>query len=152
MPRSKREAVAREHLALVGLQRDMKKYPSMLSGGERQRVSIARALSVDPRIILMDEPFSALDLNTRRRMREEIVRIWQETGKTVIFVTHDIEEALVLADRVLLLSNKPTRVLNIIELSEPRPRAIDETASLRAHKEHLVALFRTLESAEADAA
>lgn len=146
LPKSRREEIAREHLALVGLQRDMKKFPSMLSGGERQRVSIARALSVDPRIILMDEPFSALDLNTRRRMREEIVRIWQETGKTVIFVTHDIEEALVLADRILLLSNKPTKVLELIELDEARPRAIDETPSLRKQKEHLIELFRTLES------
>ncbi len=149
LSRAKREEIAREHLALVGLQRDMDKYPSMLSGGERQRVSIARALSVDPRMILMDEPFSALDLNTRRRMREEIVRIWQETKKTVIFVTHDIEEALVLADRVLLLSNKPTRVLEIIELDEPRPRAIDDTPSLRTQKEHLVSLFRALESDDA---
>lgn len=148
MPRARREEIARAHLELVGLHRDMEKYPSMLSGGERQRVSIARALSVDPRVILMDEPFSALDLNTRRRMRQEIIRIWQETGKTVVFVTHDIEEALVLADRVLLLSNKPTRVLEIIELDEPRPRAVDDTKSLLAHKEHLVALFRNLESDE----
>ena len=138
-------ATAERLLDMVGLQKDMDKFPSMLSGGERQRVAIARALSVDPEIILMDEPFSALDLNTRRRMRSEIVRIWQETGKTVIFVTHDIEEALVLADRILLLSNKPTRALETITLEEPRPRQIDEVPSLAHQKRHLISLFRALE-------
>jgi NitT/TauT family transport system ATP-binding protein len=123
----------------------MDKYPGMLSGGERQRVAIARALSVDPEIILMDEPFSALDLNTRRRMRSEIIRIWQETGKTVIFVTHDIEEALVLADRILLLSNKPTRALETITIDAPRPRSIDDTPDLVRQKEHLISLFQQLE-------
>ena len=94
----------------------------MLSGGERQRVAIARALAVDPSIILMDEPFSALDPNTRRRLRVEIVRIWQETKKTILFVTHDIEEAIVLADRIVLMSNKPTRILETIAIDAPRPR------------------------------
>ncbi|MGI9476944.1 MAG: ABC transporter ATP-binding protein [Hyphomicrobiaceae bacterium] len=145
-------ATAERLLAMVGLQRDMEKFPVMLSGGERQRVAIARALSVEPEIILMDEPFSALDLNTRRRMRSEIIRIWRETGKTVIFVTHDIEEALVLADRILLLSNKPTRALETIKLDEPRPRNIDETPSLARQKQHLITLFRQLEEhAPADA-
>jgi len=137
MPRAEMRARAADLLTLVGLERDMDKYPGMLSGGERQRVSIARALSVDPDIILMDEPFSALDLNTRRRLRGEIIRIWQQTGKTVIFVTHDIEEALVLADRILLLSNKPTRVLETLTLDEPRPRDVMATASLQDRRDHL---------------
>jgi NitT/TauT family transport system ATP-binding protein len=132
-------------LDMVGLQNDKDKFPSMLSGGERQRVSIARALSVDPDIILMDEPFSALDLNTRWRMRAEIIRIWQETGKTVIFVTHDIDEALVLADRILLLSNKPTKALETITLDQARPRQIEKSESLSKQKEDLIALFRNLE-------
>ncbi len=144
-----RSAIMRERgislLNMVGLQNDMDKYPAMLSGGERQRVAIARALSVDPDIILMDEPFSALDLNTRRRMRSEIIRIWQETSKTIIFVTHDIDEALILADRVLLLSNKPTRTLETIVLDQPRPRVIEKSESLSRQKEHLISLFRTLE-------
>ena len=93
----------------------------------------------------MDEPFSALDLNTRRRLRSEIISIWQETKKTVVFVTHDIEEALVLADRVLLLSDKPTRVLETIEIDTPRPRVIDDTPALKQQKEHLIKLFRQLE-------
>ena len=132
-------------LDMVGLQNDKDKYPGMLSGGERQRVSIARALSVDPDIILMDEPFSALDLNTRWRMRSEIIRIWQETGKTVIFVTHDIDEALVLADRVLLLSNKPTKALETLTLEQPRPRQIEQSKSLTQQKNYLISLFRKLE-------
>ena len=145
MSRAEMEERARDLLALVGLASDMRKFPSMLSGGERQRVAIARALSVDPKLVLMDEPFSALDLNTRRRLREEIVSIWQKTEKTIVFVTHDIDEALVLADRVLLLSNKPTRILETIEIAEDRPRTIEGSAHLRAHKAHLHALFRTLE-------
>ncbi len=138
-------ARAEELLALVGLADAAHKYPAMLSGGERQRVSIARALSVDPKIVLMDEPFSALDLNTRRRLRQEVTAIWEKTGKTVVFVTHDIEEALVLADRIILLSNKPTTVLEQIEIDTPRPRRVDQSTTLRAHKEHLHTLFAELE-------
>ena len=147
---SKAEKAARagQLLDLVGLSADSGKYPAMLSGGERQRVAIARALSVEPDIILMDEPFSALDLNTRRRMRQEIIRIWRETGKTIVFVTHDIDEALVLADRILLLSNKPTSVLDILAIDEPRPRDIGETPSLRERRDELVRLFRRLEPGE----
>lgn len=133
-------------LRLVGLSQDMDKYPGMLSGGERQRVAIARALSVDPDIILMDEPFSALDLNTRQRMRAEIIRIWRETGKTVVFVTHDVDEALTLADRVLLFSNKPTSVLETVDLDEERPRDIAATPSLASRKARLIELFKTLET------
>lgn len=135
-------------LDMVGLQNDKEKFPAMLSGGERQRVSIARALSVDPDIILMDEPFSALDLNTRWRMRTEIIRIWQETGKTVIFVTHDIDEAVVLADRILLLSNKPTKALEMLSLDQPRPRDIAQSESLSKQKDYLISLFRNLEQQE----
>ena len=140
------EARARELLDLVGLGADLGKYPRALSGGERQRVAIARALSVEPRIVLMDEPFSALDLNTRRRMRSEIVSIWRRTGKTIVFVTHDVDEALVLADRILLFSGKPTRVLETIEIAEPRPRDLDASPALRAHRERLHARFETLET------
>ncbi|MGC1439863.1 MAG: ABC transporter ATP-binding protein [Burkholderiaceae bacterium] len=145
MPKKEMRERATELLALVGLAADQHKFPSMLSGGERQRVSIARALSVDPKIILMDEPFSALDLNTRHRMRAEIERIWEQTGKTIVFVTHDIDEALILADRILLLSNKPTTALRTIEVHEPRPRQFANSEFLNAQRDELVALFRTLE-------
>jgi NitT/TauT family transport system ATP-binding protein len=140
----RRRARATELLRLVGLSGDAGKYPSMLSGGERQRVAIARALSVDPKIVLMDEPFSALDPNMRGRMRVEMERIWLETGKTVVFVTHDIDEALQLADRTVVLSNKPTRVLEIIELQTPRPRALGNR-DLDTHRQKLIKLFRSLE-------
>lgn len=138
---------AKALLALVGLADSARKYPLMLSGGERQRVAIARALAVDPEIVMMDEPFSALDPNTRRRLRAEIVRIWQETGKTILFVTHDIDEALTLADRIVLLSNKPTRVLEILDVRAARPRALKDDPALVAMHERLNALFRSLEPA-----
>jgi len=142
--KQRRQARAAELLSLVGLGGDTRKYPAMLSGGERQRVAIARALAVDPKIVLMDEPFSALDPNMRGRMRVEMERIWLETGKTVVFVTHDIDEALQLADRTVVLSNKPTRVLEIIELKTPRPRSLGDR-DLDTHRQKLVKLFRSLE-------
>ncbi|MGY5775218.1 ABC transporter ATP-binding protein [Rhizobium sp. LEGMi135b] len=117
---------AQQLLELVGLGRDGQKMPRMLSGGERQRVSIARALAVDPKIILMDEPFSALDVATRRHMRAEVTDLWRETGKTVIFVTHEIEEAIELADRIVVLTKKPTTVQRIIKVSSPRPRDLND--------------------------
>jgi NitT/TauT family transport system ATP-binding protein len=115
----------------------------MLSGGERQRVAIARALAVDPKIVLMDEPFSALDPSMRSRMRSEMERIWLETAKTVVFVTHDIEEALQLADRTIVLSNKPTRILEIVDLKTARPRAIGDR-DLDTHRKKLVRLFQSI--------
>jgi NitT/TauT family transport system ATP-binding protein len=142
--KEQRKARAAALLGLVGLAGDAHKFPSMLSGGERQRVAIARALAVDPKIILMDEPFSALDPNMRARMRVEMERIWLETGKTVVFVTHDIDEALQLADRIVVLSNKPTRVLEIIDLKTPRPRPPGGN-DLDTHRRQLLNLFRSLE-------
>ncbi len=146
VPKAEMRERAARLLDLVGLARDGHKYPGMLSGGERQRVAIARALAVEPTIILMDEPLSALDLNTRKRLRTELVGIWQKTGKTVLFVTHDIEEALVLADRILLLSNKPTHVLEEIRLDAPRPRDVGTNPALQAHRARLHDLFQQLEA------
>jgi NitT/TauT family transport system ATP-binding protein len=136
-------------LDMVGLSADAKKYPSALSGGERQRVAIARALAVDPQIIFMDEPFSALDPTTRQRMRAEIEQIWQRTGKTVVFVTHDIDEALQLADRIVLFSGKPTTVLETVTIDTPRPRRLNDDA-LGAHRDQLVGLFRAMASTTLD--
>ena len=118
----------------------------MLSGGERQRVAIARALAVDPKIILMDEPFAALDLNTRQRLRSELISIWNQTKKTIIFVTHDIDEALLLADRIVLLSDKPTRVIETIEVKDERPRIIEQSDVLRSYRNNLTDLFKKLEN------
>lgn len=137
---------ARDLLSLVGLDADMEKYPRMLSGGERQRVAIARALGVDPDIILMDEPFSALDPNTRLRLRAELIDIWRRTGKTILFVTHDVDEAVTLADRVILFSNKPTQVIAEINLPEPRPRDVRADPALSRKRDDLLARFHQLEA------
>ena len=139
---------SQELLNMVGLQKDMKKFPSMLSGGERQRVAIARALAVDPKIILMDEPFAALDLNTRQRLRSELISIWNQTKKTIIFVTHDIDEALLLADRIVLLSDKPTRVIQTIAVKDERPRIIEQSDVLRSYRNNLTDLFKKLENTD----
>lgn len=125
LPKEERLRRALLFLRLVGLEQDAHKYPGVLSGGERQRVALARALAVDPEVILMDEPLANLDIHTKQRLRDEVLSIWRATQKTVVFVTHDLEEALYLADRVILYSNKPTRVLKTYELHSPRPRAVD---------------------------
>ncbi len=128
--RAARRQRAVEQLELAGLGNDQRKYPGALSGGERQRVSIARALALDPRIILMDEPLSALDVSTRKRLRGEIHDLWARTGKTVLFVTHDIDDALALADRVLIFSGKPTRIVSEMTLPAERPRDLDDDPHL----------------------
>jgi NitT/TauT family transport system ATP-binding protein len=140
--KSERRERAINLLQMVGLGRDVNKFPAMLSGGERQRVAIARALAVDPSIILMDEPFSALDPDTRRRMRADLIQLWQETRKTIVFVTHDLDEALELADRIVLFSGKPTRILDVVDVGEPRPRTVSGSLSLRSAREHLLQLFK----------
>jgi NitT/TauT family transport system ATP-binding protein len=142
VPKADRQARASELLRLMGLGNDMGKYPLMLSGGERQRVAIARALAVDPAIVLMDEPFSALDPETRRRMRRDVVELWRTARKTVVFVTHDVDEAIELADRIVVFSAKPTRILDTLKIDEARPRAIDGVPALRAAR----AQWRSAES------
>jgi NitT/TauT family transport system ATP-binding protein len=141
LDRAQRERRADDLLKLVGLEADGHKYPRMLSGGERQRVSLARALAVEPRIILMDEPFSALDPNTRLRMRRELIDIWQRTQKTIVFVTHDVDEAIDLADRIVLLSPKPTRVVDTLSVTEPRPRTLRADTSLMQLRDRIMARF-----------
>src|SRR5262249_20641805 len=122
MPAAKRREVSAELLKVVGLQDFAKKYPHHLSGGMKQRVSIARALAVEPQILLMDEPFGALDAQTRSVMQEELLRIWKVYRKTVIFVTHSIEEAIYLADRIVVMTARPGRIKMIVEVKDERPR------------------------------
>jgi len=109
-------------LQLVQLDGFARHYPSDLSGGMRQRLEIARALAVDPEVLLMDEPLAALDALTRRTMQREVLHIWEKTGKTILFVTHDIDEAVVMADRIVVMAQRPTFVREIDEVRLPRPR------------------------------
>ena len=117
MPKEEREKRAQDFIDLVGLCGFEDSYPSQLSGGMRQRTAIARTLAFDPGILLMDEPFGALDAQTRELMQSELLRIWQRTPKTVIFVTHDVQEAVYLADRVAVMSARPGRIKTIVDIS-----------------------------------
>jgi ABC-type nitrate/sulfonate/bicarbonate transport system ATPase subunit/flavin-dependent dehydrogenase len=125
-----RRRIVEHYLEMVGLRGFEQAYPRELSGGMRQRVEIARALAASPDVLYMDEPFAALDFLTRIKMRADLMRIWQQERKTILFVTHDIEEAMQLADRVLVLSPRPATIQEVVEVRLPRPRDIDAPAYL----------------------
>jgi NitT/TauT family transport system ATP-binding protein len=120
---------------MVGLTGFENSYPRELSGGMRQRVEIARALAANPDIIYMDEPFGALDFITRLKMRSDLIRIWQAEKKTILFVTHDIEEAVQLADRVIIMSRRPATIQKVVEVDLPRPRDLDSPGYLHTRDE-----------------
>lgn len=119
--RARRDA-SDHYLAMTGLAKFCDAYPHQLSGGMRQRTSVARAFANDPQILLMDEPFGALDEQTRLVLQQELLRIWEATGKTVLFITHSLDEALLLSDRVVVMSGRPGRVKKVIEVPFARPR------------------------------
>ncbi|HEX5813924.1 MAG TPA: ABC transporter ATP-binding protein [Methylomirabilota bacterium] len=123
VPAAERARRAARCIALTGLDGFETRYPHQLSGGMRQRVGIARALAVEPAVLLMDEPFSALDAQTRQLMQEELLGIWERTRQTIVYVTHNIHEAVYMADRVVVLSRRPGRVLAEVKIELERPRA-----------------------------
>ncbi len=125
VPKPDREERAMQMLELVGLKDFANHYPKQLSGGMQQRVGIARALAIQPEILLMDEPFSALDEFTREKLHEDLLRIWRKTNKTIVFVTHNIAESVFLSDRVCVLSPHPGRLSAIIDIDLPRPRTAE---------------------------
>jgi NitT/TauT family transport system ATP-binding protein len=132
---------------LVGLERFLTKYPHELSGGMRQRASIARALALDPQLLLMDEPFGALDEITRQKMNLELLRIWSERRKTVVFVTHSLSEAAFLSDRVIVMGKGPGRVVADVRIDLPRPRTAD-TRFASEMRDYIVTLNEHLESGD----
>ncbi len=133
--RADRARIIAHYVEMVGLTGFEDAYPRELSGGMRQRVEIARALAANPDIIYMDEPFGALDFITRLKMRADLVRIWQSEKKTILFVTHDIEEAVQLADRVLVMSKRPATIQEVVEIDLPRPRDLDSPRYLEKRDE-----------------
>lgn len=134
LPKKYRTARVTEMLELVGLYAFGKKYQHELSGGMQQRVGIARALAIKPEILLMDEPFSALDEFTKEKLHEDLLRIWSKTNKTILFVTHNIQEAVFLSDRVIVMSPHPGRISAIVDIDIPRPRtlALKDSAEFNA--------------------
>ena len=116
------DAISEKYIKMVGLEKFTDSYPKELSGGMKQRVAIARAYAVNPSVLLMDEPFGALDAQTRTQLQTELLKTWQEENKTCFFVTHDIEEAIVLASRVVIMSARPGRIKEIIDIDIPHPR------------------------------
>ncbi|MDA0989256.1 MAG: ABC transporter ATP-binding protein [Verrucomicrobia bacterium] len=122
LPKAERSERVAHNIDLVGLSRAADAYPASLSGGMRQRVALARALAPDPRVLLMDEPFASIDAQTRELMQIELMRIWAQRRSTVMFVTHSVDEAILLADQIVLLGPRPGRVIEVVEVGLPRPR------------------------------
>ncbi|HEX7022626.1 MAG TPA: ABC transporter ATP-binding protein [Trueperaceae bacterium] len=145
VPKRERRRIAEEWLGRVGLRKFAGYYPSQLSGGMKQRVSIARALANDPEVLLMDEPLGALDAQTRTVLQEELLAIWEAHRKTVVYITHSLEEAVLLGDRVVVMSAHPGRTKAVFEVDIPRPRTI-KTTTTREFTELSGAIWDVLES------
>jgi NitT/TauT family transport system ATP-binding protein len=135
VPKEKQDLIVKKYITLAGLAEFGKSYPHELSGGMRQRVAVVRALAVEPTVLLMDEPFGALDAQTRNMLQNELLDIWQKTKKTILFVTHSVDEAVFLADRIVVLTQRPGRICEVIPVKEERPRdrTSVEFAKIRRH-------------------
>ncbi len=129
IPKVERQQIVKKYIQLVSLAGFEKAFPKELSGGMRKRVDIARTYAYNPKVLLMDEPFGSLDLFTKTRMQAELLELWSKERKTVVFVTHDLEEAIFLADRVAVMSKRPGRIRKIIEIGLPRPRSVEMKVS-----------------------
>ena len=127
-PSAQRREIVERNLQLVGLMKNRNSMPGQLSGGMRQRVAIARALATDPKILLLDEPFGSLDVLTRKKMQMELARIWDQTHKTVIMVTHSIEEAILLSDRILVMTRSPGMIKETVSVKLERPRSPQDSS------------------------
>jgi NitT/TauT family transport system ATP-binding protein len=141
MPKDARRRVAEEILERVGLSEAIDKRPDQLSGGMRQRVAVGRALALKPEILLLDEPFGALDVQTRAKMQEFLTQVWQRSNVSMVFVTHDIDEAVSLADRIVVFTSRPGRIKSIIPVDLPRPRD-SRSPGFHAMTDHLTDLLR----------
>jgi NitT/TauT family transport system ATP-binding protein len=142
--RGKRETSAREYIKLVGLEGFENRYPHELSGGMRQRVGVARVLANEPAVMLMDEPFASIDAQTRMSLQQDLTAIWERQRPTVFFVTHDVEEAVFLSNRIVVLSRRPSRVREIVEVDIPRPRNwshLIEDLQFRKLTHHVIGLL-----------
>jgi NitT/TauT family transport system ATP-binding protein len=146
VPKAKAEARARELLAMVHLEGYESFYPKELSGGMKQRVAIARTLAYGPSILLMDEPFGALDAHTRTRLQSDLLEIWDRDRKTVLFVTHGVDEAVLLSDRVVVLTRAPGRIKTTITIDLPRPRSRTELLVNRRYQEYVVEIERLMDN------
>lgn len=145
VPQAEMNERVHDALSMVGLIGFENAYPKQLSGGMQQRVAIARTLAYRPSVYLMDEPFGSLDAQLRTRMHEELLKIWQETGATFVFVTHDLQEAITLADRVIVMSKRPGTIKLIVDINLPRPRGIIDVQSSPAFGTYLKTLWSALD-------
>ena len=146
LPKAERDQIAREYVALVGLSGFEDRYPHELSGGMQQRVGVARVLANHPEVMLMDEPFASVDAQTRMTLQEELTRIWEAKHPTVLFVTHDVEEAVFLANRVIVLTARPAQVREVVTIDLPRPRTwsvLVEDAAYKRLVARVLSLVRT---------
>jgi ABC-type nitrate/sulfonate/bicarbonate transport system ATPase subunit len=150
MAKGEAEARAKELIKLVGLEGFERRLPKELSGGMQQRVGLARALAVNPQILLMDEPFGALDEQTRRLLQEQLLQLWERERKTVVFITHSMEEAVMLGDRVMLMTPRPGKVKEMIEipLKRPRSRDVEKSPAFVEIKEYLWENLRAMQAAQ----